>query len=351
MNRKNEVPQNDEKTIATTSTHQRDKENEKTDILNLKVYRPKKEIAAIGKSICEPTQSGREKYGELEKSTPSPKNRSGEERKRKLDTKKGKISKKISRDESDDESDKSNEEKENKEEIKEMKKKLDVLMEDYEELVDQNRILQKRVDDLEEEVSELKNNEVEYLVEREMYTTEKRKIMENDLEISKDDIEDLKKKFQKQLEIVKPAEEAVETWKIVDEKIRSEVKYILNKLEKTLKKKDMNDIVENLKKEMSEMKKMIEVKRTPTSPMKHNNYWWDEHKTPHTRPMHSPEKDWWQRKKVWWKPMWCQNHGVGGHTTSQCGNKKKLVWRVKGSKNDDEKEINKTPTVVSPKVQ
>jgi len=337
-NRKPDPPQNIEKISSSRSTRVDEQNVEKTDLLNSKVNRPKKEIPEPKR---ETNQSGREKYVEPEKSGPRPKFLSRAEIKKEKDNKSEKLTKKVSRDKIDEgndssdreneENEKENKEKENKDEINEIKEKLDTLMVDFEDLLDQNRILNKRIDELEEEVYVLKNNEFEFLVESETHTAEKVKYLEMDLDITKDGIDTLKRQISMQFDDLKPAEQAEDNWKIVDEKLMAEMKHIMNKLEKRLKKKDMDEIVIDLKKEISELKEKM---KTATTPIKHqhhhdNDYGQGEQERSHTGP--GNRSGWWRPRKKRWKPLervWCSVHRWCGHLDKECWDKKK-IWRVK----------------------
>jgi len=98
-----------------------------------------------------------------------------------------------------------------------------------------------------------------------------------------------------------------------------------------------------LKEEVSELKKLFEKKEVGSqfsTPVKGidrpNNGRWKGKKDNHKSPVHTPEKDWWKgRKKKWYRPVWCDTHGLGGHTTSTCWSKKKKIWRVKEVKECD----------------
>jgi len=158
---------------------------------------------------------------------------------------------------------------------------------------------------------------------------------------SKEDVERLRESLQVQLEELQPAGKADDGWKEVEESMMAELKLVKSKLGKRIKKKENEEVISNLKKEVSDLKKMFEVKlkevskiSTPvkySTPMKAverpNNGWWRSGKESHS-PVHSPERDWWRGKRKWTRPVWCDTHRWGEHTTSMCWKKKK-IWRVK----------------------
>jgi len=160
--------------------------------------------------------------------------------------------------------------------------------------------------------------------------------LEKALEISKEEIGRLRDSLQDQLEDLQPAGKADDGWKEVEDSMMAELKLVKSKLEK---KNEIEKVIDNLKKEVSDLKKLFEVKlkevsKTPvkySTPMKEverpNNGWWKSGKDSHS-PVHSPEKDWWRGKRKWTRPVWCDTHGWGAHTTSMCWKKKK-IWRVK----------------------
>jgi len=154
--------------------------------------------------------------------------------------------------------------------------------------------------------------------------------LEKGLEISKVEVGRLRESLQTQLEDIQPAGKADDGWKEMEENLKNELKEIKIKLEKRIKKDEM----ENLKNEVSELKKLMEVKLKEVStqystPVKGsgrpNNSGW---KKDYHSPVHSPEVDWWKKKRKWSRPVWCGTHGWGAHTTSMCWKKKK-IWRIK----------------------
>jgi len=165
--------------------------------------------------------------------------------------------------------------------------------------------------------------------------------LEKGLDASKEDVGRLRESLQFQLENLQPTGKADDGWKEVEESMMAELKLVKSKLEKRIKKKDNEEVIDNLKKEVSDLKKMFEVKlkevskiSTPvkySTPMKAverpNNGWWRSGKESHS-PVHSPEKDWWRGKRKWTRPVWCDTHRWGAHATSMCWKKKK-IWRIK----------------------
>jgi len=134
-----------------------------------------------------------------------------------------------------------------------------------------------------------------------------------------------------------------ESWKGVEENLKSELKWMKEKLGKRMKRKELDEVILNLKNEVNELKRMIEGKKSTwySSPAKNerpNIGWWRKEKDSHC-PVHSPEKDWWKRKKKWWRPLWCITHGLGGHTTDTCWTTKKKIWRVKEEDKDGNKKV------------
>jgi len=160
--------------------------------------------------------------------------------------------------------------------------------------------------------------------------------LEKKLDISQDEVQGLRESFGQQLEDFQSAGKADDNWKEVEEKMMNEMKDIKFKLGKRMKKKEMSEVILNLKEEVNELKKLIDVKvstqySTPT-PVKvierpYNNGGWKKGGVDPC-PVHSPEVDWWKRKRKWCRPLWCDTHGKGVHTTSMCWNRKK-VWRIK----------------------
>jgi len=314
--------QSDVKLTATPSTRKKDKDTKKSKVLKVDSQRPKREIPATNAQLREIEQKDREKGEEQEKGNPKSQIRPrGEIKKEKVNKieKSEKSTKKVYRDEIEVESDESNDEMSEKDEINELKKKMEDMSVDIAELIDQNRILHNRIYEMDLELEDLKNDKSNEWFDKDDLTTEKLKELANDLAISKDNMEDMKKSFQKQFEDLKPVE-TEESWKIVDEKIMSGVKNILKKLEKRLKKKEMEEIVFNLKNEMKE----IIAKANQLVPRSSNTTGWK-------RDPHQPgDRDWW-RKRKWQEPrrMWCDIHKCCGHSTQKCNNKKKKEWIVK----------------------
>jgi len=157
----------------------------------------------------------------------------------------------------------------------------------------------------------------------------------------------LRVEFSQQLENFQPAGKAEDSWKVVDENMKFELKEIKLKMEK----QDMSEMILNLRNEVADLKKKIEVKEKLSSqystPVKkldgHNNKGrWIKGERDYHSPVHSPEMDWWKRKRKWYRPLWCDAHEWGTHTTSMCWKKKK-IWKIK--------EVKVSDTVVTQKSQ
>jgi len=176
--------------------------------------------------------------------------------------------------------------------------------------------------------------------------------LEKGLEVSKVDVERLRYSLQVQLEDLQPAGKADDGWKKVEEVMMAEMKAVKSKLDKRIKKNEIEEVITNLRKEVSDLKNVIEAKWKEmgtqySTPVKKGidrpNKGWIGRKDYHS-PVHSPEVDWWKRKRKWPRPRWCGTHGWGVHTTDMCWSKKK-IWRVKEVKEES------APEVVAPKSQ
>jgi len=298
---------------------------------------PKKDVIADAKreKILEPSENVRDQ----EYDGPGPEKPSRKEIEKEIDKK---IVKRVITDENDEEKSERDENKEIWKEIREMKVKYVNLNVKHSNLMDDYEILKSRVIDLENELKILRRNEKEYLNEREI---SKRKVeaLEKKWDLSHDELGMLRDNFQRQLEDFQSAGKVDEGWKGVEENIMGELKYVKSKLSKRIKKNELDKVIVNLKEEVNELKKKLEVKRSTqySTPVKGsrrpNNSGW---KKDYHSPVHSPDKDWWKKKKrKWYRPLWCGTHGWGVHTTNTCWTekKKKMAWKVKEVKDLDKK--------------
>jgi len=202
---------------------------------------------------------------------------------------------------------------------------------------------------------DMMDRKVKGLLEKENVTNEKVATLEMKLEASQEELGKVREYFQRQLENFQSAGKVDESWKGVQENMMSELTYVKNKLNKRIKKDEMDKVILNLREEVNDLKKMIEVNvsvahSTPVKGIdRPNSGWWKGKKDYHS-PVHSPEKDWWKKKRKWYRPLWCVTHGWGVHTTSTCWSTKKKVWRVKEVK-DSDLEIGGLPGAVPAKIQ
>jgi len=330
-----------EKTQTSRISRVDENEKKKTDLLKEKVDRPKKEISI---AMREKNQDDVENQRDQEYDGRASEKTSRKEINKEIDKKNEKKGKNELSDESDEDKNERDENEEIWKEIKGMKVKMINMKQNYDRLMDENEKLESRIVDLEKELKIVRKNEKEYLTERES-TKKKVETLEKRYEISQDDVQRLRESLQQQLEDFNSAGKVDESWKGVEENLMSELKWMKDKLGKRMKRKELDEVILNLKNEVNELKKMIEVKKGSTwysSPAKNerpNIGWWRKEKDSHC-PVHSPEKDWWKSKKrKWWRPLWCITHGLGGHTTDTCWTTKKKIWRVKEEDKDGNKKV------------
>jgi len=331
-----------EKTQTSRTSRVDEKEKKKTDLLKEKVDRPKKEISIV---MREKNEKDSEKLRDQEYDSRGPEKTSRNEINKEIDKKNEKKGKNELSDESDEERSESNE-------IDEIWSRMVDMDNVLEKVVKENKNLKKRIQDLEDGLYCVRENEldsierkVKDLLKKEEINKEKVEILEKRWEVSQEDLQRLKENFWKQLEDFQSTGKVDESWKGVEENLKSELKWMKEKLGKRMKRKELDEVILNLKNEVNELKKMIEVKKGSTwysSPAKNerpNIGWWRKEKDSHC-PVHSPEKDWWKsKKKKWWRPLWCITHGLGGHTTDTCWTTKKKIWRVKEEDKDGNKKV------------
>jgi len=315
-----------EKSDSSHSSSADESEAKKSRLLKEKVNRPKKAIPYIDLSPI--AKQGKPSRMEVDKELVKNKIKKG---KKEL-------------------SEESDEEKEEKEEkividknignvIKVMKEELRVMSSLVNILMRNKDKANEKLDDLSMQ-QHLIMKDVKSLTDKEKLTGKKVEALEKKLDISQEEVQGLRESFGQQLEDFQSAGKADDNWKEVEEKMMSEMKDIKFKLGKRMKKKEMSEVILNLKEEVNELKKLIEVKvstqySTPTpvkypTPVKEFarlNTGRKGEKDYHC-PVHSPEVDWWKRKRKWCRPLWCDTHGRGVHTTNMCWNRKK-VWRIK----------------------
>jgi len=277
------------------------------------------------------------------------------------------VKKKVKRvviEESDEEKSESNEIDELWSRICDLNNMIERVMKTNQELVKDNLDMKEKLQSLEDGMFCLRENELDMidekmkeLLEKEKVTNEKVATLEKKLEISQEELGKVREYFQKQLEDFQPAGKVDESWKGVEENMMGELIYVKNKLNKRIKKEEVDKVILNLREEVNELKKMIEVNvsvvhSTPVKDIDRANNGWRKNRDYHS-PVHSPEKDWWKKKRKWYRPLWCDTHGWGVHTTSTCwATTKKKVWRVKEVKVSD-KEIGgeALPGAVPAKIQ
>jgi len=150
--------------------------------------------------------------------------------------------------------------------------------------------------------------------------------LEKRLKISSDEIMAMKKYFEKRLENFQTVDEATLKWKDCEQIMLTEIKSI--KLDKSLERSDKNDIFNDLKVAMNELKNEIKELKSFN---KNTPKLWSQVVTNNTggKEYGCADRDWWKMKKRKWIPKWCMVHKECGHTTDQCFNMKGKRWIVK----------------------
>jgi len=252
MGSKRDPPQTSEKTSSSRTSRVDEPDTKKSTFLKVKVDRPKKDMAEKDQKTDasrEKKQDALENVQEQEFDNREPEKQPRKEIKKEIDKKKVK---RVIIDESDEEKSERDEIngiwevlcglKENSEYVMNV---IEVLIKENGKLNDMNNNWKERFKYLEKELKVLKGNEREYLIEREL-TKKKVNTLEEKWETSQEELEQLRDNFQNQLDSFQPAGKADESWKGVEENMMSELTYVKNKLNKRIKKDEVDKVILNL---------------------------------------------------------------------------------------------------------